>query len=228
MMNKYRVFLIIISLFLLTGFRLLFPGKSWNINRDDPYLWIRPCDRSTVITTNDVATDDVLATDTSVTIEDAIISIADDYNDIYGSYLRLEIYPSDVNNIPSDSNFELTKSGNRVIDICAGDSSGTSSGYAKPKVSGSKITGCEIVYEKKNHESLKDFLRVITHELGHCIGLDHPQELEHSIMSYYADRNYYRLQIDDIIGIRHIYPDSIDGVSLKESPTYGLKCGFKK
>ena len=58
--------------------------------------------------------------------------------------------------------------------------------------------------------STTDYLFVLTHEAGHCIGLGHPSSNYSSIMSYAAD-NITNLTEDDMAGISSLYPDPAFG-----------------
>jgi hypothetical protein len=76
-----------------------------------------------------------------------------------------------------------------------------------------------------------DLQSVATHEIGHMIGLDH-SNIAHAIMYPYGDTTAIGintiLSIDDIIGIRHLYPnpaspenDEISGtVTLDNNPLF--------
>ena len=90
-----------------------------------------------------------------------------------------------------------------------------------------KVVGCEISLERDLLDSAKALVANLTHEIGHCLGLDHSQESVNSIMSYYSDsESIYRLQIDDRMGITYLFAKNLSKVS--EVNTYGLSCGIKK
>jgi hypothetical protein len=61
-----------------------------------------------------------------------------------------------------------------------------------------------------NGQALNDFRRVLLHEFGHVLGLDHPdargQDVAAIMNSHESDLD--RLQADDISGIRFLYPHS--------------------
>lgn len=214
---------------LAVGFRVNFQGVSWNITENDPYLWVKPCSRAVTIETNDVNGGDELEDFINVSNVVALQSIINDVNNIYGSYLRLELYPEDVNGPFVSANFTEAKAEKRTIEICTGDPTASASGHAKPKYDDGQVVGCTIVYQASAHKKMKDYIGLIAHEIGHCLGLGHPQELVDAVMSYYRDRKkIYRYSIDDKAGIRHLYPATIEGLDHKEEPTFGLSCDFKR
>lgn len=153
-------------------------------------------------------------------------SVIDDYNNIPTSYLRLAVYPTDPNNpgapASGDSTFSIAKAEKRTIEICFGDtdaSTGVSSGYAMPQSEGNQFVFCQI--KAKSDYTKKAFFltHLLTHELGHCFGLMHPQEATNSVMSYFGETKL-RLQNDDYAGITYAYPD--DSSYADESATLGL------
>ncbi len=227
-MKKERLFLIILFIFMSLGFRVPFKEYRWNINETDQYLWIKPCERNIALP-NDVDSNDSLYGNTAIVVTTALNSIANDVNDIFASYVRLEVYPADPNNLPPGSHFEIAKAQNRTITVCAGDPSALAGGHSQRFFEGKEVVGCEIVYDSSVHRGVKDYLAMMGHEIGHCLGLDHPQDISDSLMSYYSDiEKTYRLAPDDKLGIRYLYPANVPGVSHKEEATYGLSCAYKK
>jgi hypothetical protein len=156
-------------------------------------------------------------------------SIYHDYININSAYVRLAAYPSDPANpgspISGDSTFTTTKAAERTIELCFSSPGGFKGGYAKPKSSNGKITSCSIVIKDTYKNDLKSFIGTATHEIGHCLGLDHPMETRMSIMSYFRDFDHFRLMNDDKMGMVYLYPNA--GVDSKEVNTYGLSCKQK-
>jgi hypothetical protein len=65
-----------------------------------------------------------------------------------------------------------------------------------------------------------DFHRVVIHEFGHVLGLDHPDDFEQSVVAIMNSRvsDLDTLQSDDIVGGSSIYPATAASVGLLENP----------
>jgi hypothetical protein len=204
-------------IFMSLGFKILEDAR-WGVTPDDPYLWVKLCDRTPTIT-GSIPSGDQFYTN-SDSIADVVQTVLDDVNAIEGSFLTLELYPADPNNPPSGSHFDATKAATRTIDLCGVEYGGA----ATPVKSGNTITGCRLEYgTTKYHANIISFLNIITHELGHCLNLAHSQEQSNAIMSYFKkDTDMIRLDVDDKSGLSYLYPSS--SYNLKEKNSYGLSC----
>ncbi|MBF0298577.1 MAG: matrixin family metalloprotease [Oligoflexia bacterium] len=223
----YKILTVIILLFTTLGFRVIDNEMRWKINEEDPYLWIRLCDRNVTIEENTIDDpSDSMFEKKNVSIVDVMQSIIDDANGIFGSYLRLEMYPADVNNLETGSLFDATKAEKRIIEICE-DSLFLASGVASSEIDGENVVKCKINFTQNNKQNVRTFISVLTHEIGHCLGLHHPQELVDSVMSYFKKPTFYRYQVDDKMGIRYLYPATIKDLDQKEHNTSGLSCKFR-
>ena len=215
LLTRYKGILILLPF--LFGFRLFLNHNPWNINNnsDESRKIFVQFSNGTDTVDNDLdSSDPGAALGNSVTVTQLMQTIFDDVNNIDAAYVTL---------VPStDSDYTSAKS-NRLIKITFDGASGTSTGEAKFEYgSDKKFKGCTITGKKDLLDSASDFVEVMTHEIGHCLGLDHPQEITKSIMSYYKADDIVRLQDDDMMGIIYLYPK--DSSKAKEDSTLGLSC----
>lgn len=198
---------------LLVGFRI-FPGDAhWSTSTASPKIWISFCERPTM-TDNNLDGSDPLGGQT-VTFDTITQSIFNDYNNIASSYINLA-------DAATDPAYDANLAATRTVRVCFGNLSAGLSGYAQQTRSGLDITACTITLSPSTKSSVKSFTSTLTHELGHCLGLDHPQDTVHSIMSYFRSPNVVRLQVDDKMGITFLYPTNSD--QAKESSNLGFSC----
>lgn len=213
-MNWHKLFFIISCLFFVTGFRTFFNKNQWNTFATPAAktkLFV-DYNKASQTVTNDLTEGDIL-NGSSLTVEVIMDSIFDDYNNISASYIQLVD--------TDDSDYASEKEG-RIITLRFGGASGANAGEAQLKTSGSTINGCDITLEESLLDSAKDLIGVVTHELGHCVGLDHPQENVRAIMSYFSDPDDIRLKMDDKMGIIYLFP--VDKAKASEKSTWGLSC----
>lgn len=213
-MKWHRLFLIIISLMTMLGFRTFFNKNRWDTAANPSaktklFVSYTNGDRSI---TNDLTEGDILNGST-LTLEVVMDSIFNDYNAINASYIQL---------VDTDDSDYDTYGTDRTITISFSGAGGANAGEAQLKTSGSKITGCEIKMEESLLDSAKDLIGVMTHELGHCVGLDHPQDNVRAIMSYFSDPDDIRLKMDDKMGVIYLFPTTQS--KGKEESTWGLSC----
>lgn len=206
-----------LSAVFLLGFRVLPTFHSWDIDRTSTTsakLFL-VYDNPTTALTNDLASDDVLAGSATVTIQQIMDSIIADFNNVQGAFFVI----ADRN----DADFAARGAG-RTITIRDGAAIGlTSGGYARPTIENGKMVACEIVLKPEMFGTAEKLLRGVTHELGHCMGLNHSMDTVHAVMSYYYEgRPTTRLQIDDKMGLVYLYP--VNPASANEQISLGMAC----
>ncbi len=197
------------------GFRTFNDKKTFNINNSAPAktkIFV-DYDQATVALTNDLPSGDPLAGTATVTVAAVMNSIFNDFNSIGASYVQL------VDTTDTDY---AAESKNRIILIRPAATQGLSGGEAQLEFDGTTVTGCRIDIKPEIYEKAKYFTMAVTHEIGHCLGLDHPQETTNAIMSYFHSDELVRLQIDDKMGIVYLYPTNSS--KAEEHATMGLSC----
>ncbi|MES2962710.1 MAG: matrixin family metalloprotease [Bdellovibrionota bacterium] len=200
-------------LIMLTGFRTYSNETRWNVSAASPKLFVSFCS-TPAITTNDLPASDLNA-GPSITFSAAVNSIFADFTNLPGSYVVL------VNT----SDPEYATSTGRTIEVCFKSQTG-GGGVAQQKMgSDGKLSGCTIQLDPGLTSSAKAFVRTLSHELGHCLGLDHSQDNSNSLMSYFSDSSVIRLQMDDKMGLIQQFP--ADPAYANETATLGASCAPK-
>jgi len=211
---------------MILGFRI-YSNDRWAISPEDPTVWIKFCNEDFRFIDVFFPKGDPLYPNNG-SYQMVLQSILDDYNNIPTSWIRLARYPSDTTSPeapgPGDSAFTLERAHQRTIDVCFYDGSKEDNvaGSSELKTEGGQITGCKITMSSDHQKNSLMFIRTLTHELGHCFGLDHSQETVHSLMSYFSAALIIRLQPDDQMGMTYLYPR--EGAEGDEIPTFGLSC----
>lgn len=213
----------ILFLFFSSGFQVL-TSYRWAISESSPTLYIDLCDDIYDLTldTGDLPNGDIMSNGLgNVAGEIVAQSVLDDFEAVVPSYLDFTLLPQ------NPSTTELNSARNKTIKVCVESSNNPfEGGHAQPDFEDGKFIGCSIVLAKAVKDDILDFTSTLTHEIGHCVGLDHPQETSHAIMSYFTNKDEIRLLIDDKMGLVHLFPK--DGYDLDEKPTLGLSCSFNE
>jgi hypothetical protein len=211
-----KMCIILFCILVATGFKI-YPGvRGWQLDTSSTAgrkVFITMPNTGKTIPNNLPASDSLATAGTNLTEAQIIDSVMSDYNNIQASNLILVA--------DTDSDFATHSSNHRII-IEQGSAAGLSSGEANPQFSGGTIISCKIQITPNAYEDAETFLHLVSHELGHCLGLDHPQETVYAVMSYFYDDSSYRLAVDDKMGIVHLYPK--DSTYSKEKSTLGLSC----
>ncbi len=134
------------------------------------------------------------------------------WNEVNGSFFQFgdleEESPSLFEDDPSLSSTEPEfDDGLNVIGF-SDDVPSPFAGFARFKVEGDHIVEADVFLASGLDYNLKTLESLVTHELGHTLGLGHDHADVESVMSYGRDNERLRLGVDDIIGLITLYPES--------------------
>lgn len=116
-----------------------------------------------------------------------------------------------------------------IFSIGVSEISQVASGLAYPRIDDvdpSVIKDCDIEVSS-DVDSIPSFIYVMTHELGHCLGLGHNHNDPSAVMGYWTPTGVLSLGLDDIAGALYLYPASSSGRTLNFAPCGNL-AGIKK
>jgi hypothetical protein len=215
-MKHFKLLIVLLMWFglSLTGFRTFTAKTRWDISKASPKIFVRFCANPTV-TANDLPSGDPLHGQ-ALNLDLIMTSIYNDFTSIPSSFVELV----------SSADPAFATSQNRTINVCVSNVAGAGGGFASQKLGANgKISSCDITLAPGTTDSASRFIATLTHEIGHCLGLDHAHETDQAIMSYFFDPNKPRLQMDDQMGLIHQFPD--DPSYANESPSLGMSCAPK-
>jgi len=211
-----RLMTIPLLLMTLVSFNTYQPVQGWDISREDSTLWVRYCEDTNVSALQQAS------------LNSSVLAVLDEYNNVSSSYVTLSRYPEDTDQPPAPpegfSSFSAEKAEFRTITICFNfGNDPTASGQAILEFNGSDWAGCEIQLADSHLTTPDYFQATLLHEMGHCLGLGHPQDTEQAIMSYNS-RGYSQLSlgIDDKMGLTYLYPQNPEDGN--ETLTFGIGC----
>lgn len=220
MVFRRHLFFLCMAIMFCIGFRSFPSGNNWPLDKSttagSKIFVVYPYGTRAI--ENDLPSGDPLYGTSTVTINNLMTSIFNDYNNIGASFLIL------ANS--SDADY-AAQSRNRIITIEESTPNGAvSGGDAQQTRTNGQVTACLIRLKSQVFDKAKSMVQATTHEIGHCLGLDHPQEITQSVMSYFQPGNLVRLQADDMMGITYLYPT--DSSKAKEVATLGLSCAQRQ
>lgn len=227
-MRKLSLVNLGVVLAITVGFRSV-TGDLWEVSRDQPTLWIELDEALYAGDGFGDKVDDVKsmlsplkqlpASDQRSEMWRIILA---DFASVETSFLRLRLKPGQIDSIDAenDQTYDEDYAATHTIKITVGASKGAASGYASLAWTGSRLTGCEVVMAPRTLEEPNFLAHVLAHEMLHCLGLEHQQDDEDSLMSY---SNFdVGLSLEERMALTKLYP--LDPAFAKESPTFGLAC----
>ncbi len=202
------------------GFRPIAKKNPWGLTENDPFLYIKLCPAADAhsFDTINIPEDDPFGASQMTTVRELTQTVIQDYEQISSSYLKFEIIPLEGEALPENATYTPERAADRTIEICLYRHN---VGAGTLAWKGDRSHACLVEIGGNHTEDTKFFTQILTHELGHCLGLNHAHDTEESVISYFARLGIYRLMMDDRMAITYLYPAK---GSSKFHQSLGLSC----
>lgn len=231
-MRGLRLVNLCLLLAIAVGFRTV-TGDVWDVSPSQPTVWIEADpelygedgfgDKVDGLKGQLAGLKDVPASEQRAEIWRLML---DDFASVRTSFLRVRLAPGQIETIDAaldpatEEAYDLTVAEKRTIRIEVGASQGAASGFASLEWDGAQLTGCKVVMAERTLEDPQFFAHVLQHEILHCLGLEHQQEDDDSLMSY--SNEGVGMSLDDRMALTHLYP--LKPGFAKEQATFGMAC----
>ena len=213
------IWLGLLTFFLASSFVLLGLHEArLDISEDDPVV-VFHWSGTTEVEGLDIYRDGVYQEASSEEVLRSIISHAlDNWSQVEGSFIEFQLIPEPLEDSEGSENSDSHYTDGKHVITLMGE--GTVSGWSIPIPAAdnfSIISDCTVVI---NGNPIHAYMleMVITHELGHCMGLGHPHTSVHAVMSYNSKHSALavglfrmkgvQLSVSDKAGATYLYPKS--------------------
>jgi Matrixin len=235
-LNLRQILLLAFGVFFSSGYRIAQSSfgvpMRWDITAAKPVIWVDVCDDLRNMEFENIAfpTGDPL----ELSYPSAIDAITSVFAEFLGE--SLDTMPL------SDERYSDAAAANRTITVCTSSTTYAQAAHASPTDNSklcddgksefaaqnrdycahTRIASCAVGGDGSYFRRSSDtFVHVLTHEIGHCLGLMHNHETAESVMSYVGNRQKtVRLTIDDKSALAFLYPETPSKV--RQTADFGL------
>ena len=211
-----------------------FHDIRWDVTPESPVVWIELLDETLYSADGYPGKEDQFTGSLSslkgmpVELQRSEIwrQVLKDLNSVETAFIKLRLKPGQINSIDQENQYgydeEYAKRHTIKIKILANDKS--NGGNSNGDLSSQTMTACTINFGQAVPDVPKRYKLVATHEIMHCLGVDHDKEDGDSLMSY--DQVQTDLAAADRAALTHLYP--LHPAYGKEEDTLGLACSTKR